>query len=109
MKKHPKFQRPNFNAIKRVKDSWRKPRGIDSKQRQKLKWAGAVARVGYRGEAAKRGFHPRGKPEHFVRSAMDLETKGIENFVIRLSGTLSERSKQALRKKAAERKLHVLN
>ena len=109
MKKHPKFQRPNLFQIKRVKNSWRKPRGIDSKQRQKLKWAGAVVKVGYRTPAAKRGLHPKGKNEFFVHGIKDLQAKDIEKFALRLSGTLSGRSKAAIRKKAAERKILVLN
>ena len=109
MKKHPKFQRPNFNSIKRVKHGWRKPRGIDSKQRQKLKWAGAVVKVGYRSDNAKRFLHPTGKKEFYVGSIKDLQAKGIEKFVLRLSRTLSGRSKAEIRKKAAEMKVHVLN
>ncbi|MFH1106728.1 MAG: eL32 family ribosomal protein [Candidatus Micrarchaeota archaeon] len=109
MNKHPKFRRANFGSIARVKSGWRKPRGIDSKQRQKLKWAGAVVKIGHRSPKAGRGNHPTGKPERLVRQEKDLDAEGIDGFVIRLSGTLSKRSKTALRKKAEEKKLHVLN
>lgn len=109
MKKHPKFQRPNVAQKKRLKNAWRKPRGIDSKQRQKLKWAGAVVKVGYRTAALQRGIHPNGKKEFLVGSMKDLETIGIENFVLRLSGRLSRKSKEGIRRKATEKKLAVLN
>ncbi|MFH1199815.1 MAG: eL32 family ribosomal protein [Candidatus Micrarchaeota archaeon] len=109
MNRLPQFKRPNFGHIKRVKENWRKPRGIDSKQRQKLKWAGAVVKVGYRTAAATRGDHPRGKREFLVQGPKDIETPGLEKFVLRLSATLSKRSKEAIRKKAAEKKLSVLN
>ncbi len=95
--------------MRRVKRVWRKPRGIDSKQRQKLKWAGAVVKVGYRSPVRERGVHPKGKKEFLVQNAKDLEAKGIENFVLRLSGRLSARNKEAIRKKAAEKKFVVLN
>lgn len=109
--KHPTFKRPNFDQRPRVKDNWRKPHGIDSKQRQKIKWAGAVVNKGYRGEAKNRDKHPLGKKELYIRSLSDFEKfKGdMGGFVIRLQGTLSKRSKEIIRKKAVALKLKVLN
>jgi large subunit ribosomal protein L32e len=111
MVKHPKFVRPNLSQKRRVKDKWRKPRGIDNKQRHKYKWAGAIVNKGYRGDAKIRGTHPLGKKEFMIRGISDLEKNkgGLQNFVIRLSGTLSKHSKEKIRLKAAEMKLVVLN
>ncbi|MBU1197496.1 hypothetical protein KJ765_03200 [Candidatus Micrarchaeota archaeon] len=112
MKKHPKFQRPNLsgrNIKKRVKDSWRKPRGIDSKQRQKLKWAGAVVKIGYRSPRSERGKHPKGLPEVLVHNLKELELVKGNTVVIRLGGALSKRNKIVLRTKAKENKMHVVN
>ena len=78
MVKHPKFVRPNLRKVKRVKDKWRKPHGIDSKQRQKLKWAGAVVNKGYRGSVVSRGLHPLGKAEVLVRNFGELEKNKAE-------------------------------
>ncbi|MEK6954225.1 MAG: eL32 family ribosomal protein [Candidatus Micrarchaeota archaeon] len=111
MVKHPKFQRPNRSIDKRVKDTWRKPRGIDNKQRQKLKWAGAVVNKGYRGDALVRGLHPLGKKEFMIRGLPDFEKNKavLKNYVIRLSATISKHNKEKIRRKAAEMKFIVLN
>lgn len=107
MKKHPKFQRPNLKVDKRLKHSWRKPHGIDSKQRQKLKWAGAVVKVGYRSPRATRDVHPNGLKEVLVQNAKEID--GLKGVAVRLAGSLSEKSKGAMRKKAVAMGLKVLN
>ncbi len=109
--RHPKFVRPNLSKIKRVKNKWRRPRGIDSKQRMHLKWAGAIVGKGYRGEAVKRHSHPSGKKEFYVRNLSELERFGstLQGFVLRLQASLSKRSKESIRKRALEMKLKVLN
>ncbi|MFH0972322.1 MAG: eL32 family ribosomal protein [Candidatus Micrarchaeota archaeon] len=109
--KHPKFVRPNRSIMRRVKDKWRAPRGIDNKQRQKLKWAGAVVNKGYRGAVKGRGNHPCGKKEVYIKSDKEFElVRGmLGNFAIRLQRTLSKRSKEAIRRKAAALNLKVLN
>jgi large subunit ribosomal protein L32e len=109
--KHPSFGRPNRSINARVKDNWRKPHGIDSKQRQKIKWAGAIPNKGYKGEKSKANLHPQGKKEIYIRSLGEFEKykKDLGNFVIRMQRTLSKRNKEIIRRKAAELKLKVLN
>lgn len=111
MVKHPKFKRPNMAINKRVKDRWRKPHGVDSKQRQKIAWAGATVNKGYRGQTDKRDLHPQGKRELLLRNLGELDKAGnsAKNFVIRLQSTLSKRNKELIRKKAAETGVKVLN
>jgi ribosomal protein L32E len=109
--KHPKFKRPNMAKVKRVKDNWRHPHGIDSKQARKVKWAGATPNIGYQGDASKRNIHPHGKKEFYIRSAGEFEKfkDSLKDFEIRLQLTLSKRNKEIIRKKAAALKIHVLN
>ena len=108
MKKHPTFQRPNTRVIKRISARWRKPHGIDNKQRQKLKWAGAVVKIGFRSPRSQRHLHPQGKPEKLVHNAKELQAAG-KGVVIRLSATLSKRSKAALRKQAGQMGVKTVN
>jgi len=108
MKKHPSFQRPNDGVKKRLKHSWRKPHGIDNKQRQKLKWAGAVVKVGFRSPKSQRHLHPQGMPEALVHNLRELEA-ATKEVVVRLSATLSKRSKAAFRKNAEQRGVKVVN
>ncbi|MBI5225142.1 50S ribosomal protein L32e [Candidatus Micrarchaeota archaeon] len=109
--KHPQFVRPNRSVNRRVKEKWRKPRGIDNKQAGKIKWAGAVVNKGYRGPNSTRDNHPQGKKEFMVMNLNDLRKfeKELKGFVLRLQATLSKKSKEAIRKKAGEMGLKVLN
>ncbi|MFH1257978.1 MAG: eL32 family ribosomal protein, partial [Candidatus Micrarchaeota archaeon] len=102
--KHPKFVRPNLSTMKRLADTWRHGRGIDSKQARKVKWAGATPNIGYQGAAATRNRHPQGKKEFYVRNIAELEKfkDSLKDFVIRMQSGLSKRSKEMIRKKASE-------
>jgi len=98
-KKKPSFTVQNSKK-KRVKSRWRKPRGIDSKQRIRKKQCGAVPKVGYK---RKKGT---GKKEILVRNMKELtEAKGT----IRLAGAIGKRKRELMRIKASELKLRVVN
>jgi len=49
-KTHPRFNVPNYGSkgMKHVKSRWRKARGVDSKKREKRKFAGAEPTIGYK-------------------------------------------------------------
>ncbi len=109
--KLPKFQRLNVHTFKRVKNVWRKPRGIDSKQRQKLKAYGAYPDVGYRTPRNERHL-VGGMVVILVANEKDLAKAAKEDpkkNVVRFSGTLGKKKRLVLDKKAKEWKLKVLN
>ncbi|MEM4368553.1 MAG: eL32 family ribosomal protein, partial [Candidatus Anstonellales archaeon] len=74
-KKHPIFKQPNFGRTKRkrVKDRWRKPRGIDNAQAKKLKKAGRLPRIGYKNTDVIRNLHPSGRKEVLIENLNQLE------------------------------------
>lgn len=106
--KHPKFQRANYGSKKRVKASWRKPRGIDSKARGHLKSAGAHPDVGYRSARKTRHFHPSGKPEALVHNVAEL-LKVAAGTVARIAGTVGGKKRAEIKKIATEKKIRVVN
>lgn len=106
--KHPKFQRANYKSIKRVKASWRKPRGIDSKARQKLKSAGAHPNKGYRTPKAKRNLHPSGKPENLIHNVTELLLLKT-NTLARIARTVGAKKRAEIKKAANEKKIKILN
>ena len=75
--KRPSFRRVESWRYKRVKDSWRKARGIDSQTRKKTKTGVKSPSVGYRGPKKVRGLHPSGYIEVRVHSIDDI--KGLNN------------------------------
>lgn len=108
-RKKPKFTRPNVRWLKRVKEKWRKPRGIDSKKRKHMKHMGALPKVGYRQPKEVRGLHPSGLIPVRVFNLRDLEglEKGKHGVII--AGTVGKRKRKEIIEKARELGLRILN
>ena len=107
--KHPKFQRLNYGHKKRVKAAWRMPHGIDSKQRIKLKWAGALPAIGYRGKKANRDLHPCGLPETIVHNAKEAIALAGKKIVGRIAATVGKKKREEIKKAALEKSVKLLN
>ncbi|MBN3037477.1 MAG: 50S ribosomal protein L32e [Candidatus Diapherotrites archaeon] len=106
-RKVPTFARQNASEKKRVGSRWRKPRGIDSKQRQQRQEKGAHPRIGYSQPRAIRGMHPTGVREILVNNLAGLE--GCAGKAVRIASAVGKRKREGILKKAEEMKLRVLN
>ncbi len=106
--KKPHFIRQESWRYKRAATSWRKPRGIDSKMRLKLKGRPKLVAVGYRSPKLVRGFHPIGFEEVRVYNIKDLEHID-PNQVVRIGHTVGLAKKNKIVEKAKELGLYVLN
>ncbi|MBI2444934.1 50S ribosomal protein L32e [Candidatus Micrarchaeota archaeon] len=106
--KIPSFVRQNRTYKKRVaRTGWRKPRGIDNKQRIQWKGQGALPKIGYGQANATLHFHPSGQAEILVHNAGELSK--VKGAAVRFAGSMGRKKYLALKKKAAEMKLKVLN
>ena len=104
----PDFIRLESWRYKRVKSSWRKPKGIDNHMRLKKKgWPKSVD-VGYRSPKVVRGFHPSGFEEVIVYNVKDLE-KINSNHAIRIGHTVGDKKRANIMERAKELKIFVLN
>ncbi len=74
-KAHPKFNVPNYGtkSRKRVKERWRKQRGIDNKKRVKKAFMGAEPTIGYRNPEEVRHVRLSGKRLTLVHNVADIE------------------------------------
>jgi large subunit ribosomal protein L32e len=105
---HPAFKRQNQAQKKRIKDAWRKPRGIDNKQRMKLAWAGALPNKGYGTSKKERGLNARKKKECRVENLKQL-SKVPQGFEVRIAAGVGEKLRKEIRKKCVELKLKAIN
>ncbi|MEM4348136.1 MAG: eL32 family ribosomal protein [Candidatus Anstonellaceae archaeon] len=108
-RKHPKFLRPNYGRTKRsrVPLSWRRPRGIDNKKRQKLAYMGASPSIGYGQPKQLKHRHPCGLPEIRVQSPAELA--GLSGVAVRIASGVGALKRAAIQKMAQQLGLKVLN
>jgi large subunit ribosomal protein L32e len=112
-KKKPYFFPQNLGRKKRIKERWRRPRGIDSKKRIEISYLGPVPKIGYRTEKSIRGLHPSGRKEILICSKKELLEKINEikekNLLVRLSSTLGKKSREEIKAIAENEKIKILN
>lgn len=108
-KKRPSFRRVESWRYKRVKDSWRKARGIDSKTRKKKKLGVKSPTMGYRGPKKVRGLHPSGYFEVRVTTPNDLEDLNKNRHILKISSKLGARKRIALTDYCQKKGFKILN
>lgn len=105
----PHFRRQESWRYKRVDESWRKPRGLDSKMRKKVKgWPRSPA-IGYRGPKETRRLHPSGYVEVLIRNVDDVSGIDPETQAVRIGHTVGARKRVEILARADELGIHVLN
>jgi len=105
----PRFIRQESWRYKRVKPSWRRPRGKTSKMRLKQRgWPKTVA-VGYKVAKKVRGLHPSGFREILIHRLEDLEKIDVNAEVARIAATLGERKRIAILERAKVLNVRILN
>ena len=109
-KKQPAFRRQEWYRYKRLsRTGWRKPKGMDSKQRKNKRWRTPMARVGFGKIAEVRGLHPSGFSEVMVHRPDDLEQIDPKVEAARIGKRVGNRKRVAIHEKADELGIRVLN
>jgi len=107
--KKPDFRRQEGWRYKRLKESWRRPRGIDSKMRKSVKGWPKSVKVGYRGPREARGLHPSGFEEVLVYNVDDIDKVNPETQAIKIAHTVGGRKRVEISARAREKKIYILN
>jgi large subunit ribosomal protein L32e len=108
-RKKPKFVRQESWRYVRLKENWRRPRGLDNKMRRKIKgWPPSVS-VGYRGPKIARGLHPSGYKEVLVYNVEELKEVDQNTQAIRIAHTVGKRKRDKIITEARKRKMTILN
>ena len=106
--KKPEFKRQGSWRYKRVKPSWRRPKGIDSKMRLKLRGRPKSVEVGYRSPRSIRGLNSSGHAEALVFNVGDLDRVRSDQ-VVRIGHVVGRRKRLAILDRAKELELFVVN
>lgn len=104
----PEFNRLDAHKKKKLKLSWRKPRGHHSQLRRQRKAKGSLVKIGFGSPAAVRGLHASGYEEVLVHRPEDVKNI-TKTQAIRVSGTVGKRKQTEIEKVAKELNIKVLN
>jgi len=105
----PKFVREESWRYKRVKQSWRSPRGKTSRVRRSKKGWPPVVKIGYSKPASLRGLHPSGMREIMIYRPQDLEKINPKVQVARIAHAVGENKRLLILDEAEKRNIRVLN
>lgn len=108
-KKKPKFRRQESWRYRRLKERWRRPRGLDNKVRRKVKGWPSAPNSGYRGPRPSRGLHPSGLKEVRVFNVDDLDEVDPNLEAVRIAHTVGGRKRIEIITRAKEMGVRVLN
>ncbi|MCK4937009.1 MAG: 50S ribosomal protein L32e [Methanosarcinales archaeon] len=114
VRKRQKLKKPHFvqtdqHKKKKLKDVWRKPRGLHNKKRKYILGKGEMARPGYGSPVAVKGLHPSGFEEILLSRAKDLDNVDPATQAIRIARTVGQRKRMDIVKKAQTLGLKILN
>jgi large subunit ribosomal protein L32e len=94
---------------KRVKERWRKPRGIDNKKRIRKKAHGKSPKIGYKNQKELRYLHPSYKKEALIRNEKEIENYDPNEYALRIASSVGKRKRALIVKIANEKGFKVLN
>ncbi|MCK4933122.1 50S ribosomal protein L32e [Candidatus Bathyarchaeota archaeon] len=108
-KNNPNFRRHESWRYKRLKTSWRKPRGLDNKMKAQVKGWPKQVKIGYGGPRIARGLHPSGYEEVLVHNPDEAARVNAETQAIRIAHTVGTRKRILITSIAREKEIHILN
>jgi len=107
--KRPYFHRVESWRYKRVKEKWRKARGIDSKTRKKEGGWPTSPTIGFRSPKKIRYQSPSGKEEVLIYSPVDLSLIDSNLQVGRIAANIGRKKREQIIMEAELLNIHILN
>jgi len=108
-KKKPDFVRSESWRYAKLKESWRRPRGLDHKMRRKIKGWPPTVSVGYKGPKVARGLHPSGYKEVLVHNAKEISNIDPKTEAARIAHTVGKKKRVQIIAEAKKKKVFILN
>ncbi|MDR2698743.1 MAG: 50S ribosomal protein L32e [Candidatus Methanoplasma sp.] len=107
--RRPAFKRQEWFRYSKLGEKWRKPKGIHSKMKRRLKRRQPMVDIGFRGPTSVRGLHPSGFEEVLIHNADGLEGIDPKVQAVRIGGTVGTKKRIEIEDRAAELGIRVLN
>ena len=110
-RRRPIFGRQAANRYWRIgrDGAWRRPRGLQSKQRRHYGYRAEIVSIGYRSPAAVRGLVPSGFRPVLVRTNEEIERLDARTEAAIVARTVGTRRRLTLEETARKLGVHVLN
>ena len=111
-RKHNSFKRHQSDRKIAVSESWRRPKGIDSRVRRKFKGCGIImANIGYGTDKKTRHILPNGFKKIVVSNVKDLELLMMHNrtYCGEIAHNVSTMKRKAIVERAAELNIRLTN
>jgi len=105
----PSFVREESWRYKRVRENWRKPKGIDSHMRKRKKGWPKLVKIGYRGPKAARYLHPSGYYDILVHNVAELGKLDQKKDAARIASSVGKKKRKEIVHKAKTMKIKVFN
>src|SRR5438132_13709713 len=102
----PEFRRQESWRYKRVKENWRRPRGVTSKMRKEESGFPAKVKNGYGSTRSTRGLHPRGLVDMLVWRGVELEKLDPKVHIGRIAARVGEKTRRGILARDKDRKSH---
>lgn len=103
------FNRQCLHSKVTLKDTWRAPMGLHSKQRKDYLAKGEHPEAGFGSPKAVRGFHPSGYRESRIFTVAELEDIDPATTAVRIGSSVGYAKRIKIQEKAAELGIKVLN
>ena len=110
-KRTKKFNRIQSDLHVRVKSSWRRTRGIDSRLRRKERGTPSHPAAGYGSDLETKYMLPSGFKPYIVHNVQDLEPLTTQNTIYAavIAHAVGGKLRREIEKVAQEKNIHVVN
>ena len=111
VKRTLKFKRHHSDRYDRLKESWRRPRGIDSRVRRQFRGAVRLVKIGYKNNKKTRHQTKEGFKKLLIRNLEDVELLLMNNrsFCGEIAHTVGARKRIAICNRARELNVKITN
>merc|ERR1711931_256012 len=110
-KRHKKFIRHQSDRYVKVKQNWRKPKGIDNRVRRRFKGQFLMPNIGYGSNKKTKHICPDGYKKFLIHNIKELEVLMMQNktFAAEIAHDVSSKKRKTIVDRAQQLSIHITN